>query len=90
MYVACVAGVKRGEGRGGGREFGQKTEDPLPPPLYTPATQAIMYVNSGHSAKDTWCSGQFIGKTTGGESVHGLYHYYGSPSSWKRPRVVKH
>ena len=50
--LACVAGVKRRGGRGGGREFGQKTEDkgsplrfisfppPLPPPLYTPATQA--------------------------------------------------
>ena len=28
MYgLACIAGVKRGGGRGGGREFGQKTED---------------------------------------------------------------
>ena len=25
--LACVAGVKRGGGRGGGREFGQKMED---------------------------------------------------------------
>ena len=25
--IACVAGVKGGGGRGGGREFGQKTED---------------------------------------------------------------
>ena len=39
LTLACVAGVKRGGGTGGGREFGQKTED-LPPPLYTPATQA--------------------------------------------------
>ena len=52
--VACVAGVKRGGGRGRGREFGQKRggsgrgdpsvffsfPPPLPPPLYTPATQA--------------------------------------------------
>ena len=51
VALACVAGVKRGGGRGGGREFGQKTEDqgrffsfppPLPPPLYTPVTQAML------------------------------------------------
>ena len=27
LPIACIAGVKRGGGRGGGREFGQKTED---------------------------------------------------------------
>ena len=40
--LACVAGVKRVGGRGGGREFGQKMEDgvsffsssPTPSPLY--------------------------------------------------------
>ena len=56
--IACVAGVKRGGGRGGGREYGIREggkgrrslpsstppffsfPPPLPPPLYTPATQA--------------------------------------------------
>ena len=51
VALACIAGIKRGGGRGGGREFGQKTEDqgrffsfppPLPPPLYTPVTQAML------------------------------------------------
>ena len=27
LTIACVAGVRRGGGRGGGREFEQKTED---------------------------------------------------------------
>ena len=34
---------KNGRGRGGGREFGQKKEDPLLPPLCTPAMQASIH-----------------------------------------------
>ena len=45
--LACVAGVRKERGRGRGRKLDHETtrsralKFPLPPPLLTPATQAI-------------------------------------------------